>query len=204
MKDDECIVLLDFAENYSYAVQHAVHAVLLLAFIKSKNISITSVTACYQCTYLHHNANVVHILVYHMLQSHEDPFQYKKIQKFNKSNSPSRWPSILAFFCQKYKCLVTQSSFQNNHILNVDLIYDLCVKNVPGVIFIKINTDEMSQNFLCKKDIYLLIVFKAQEFAIILLLQLMALKWESFLLIRVHQMSPFQKFMLILILLTLC
>ena len=141
MKDDECIVLLDFAENYSYAVQHAVHAVLLLAIIKSKNISTASVSACYQCTYLHHNANAVHIFVYHKLQSlkillpkvshvhyfsHGAPFQYKKIQKFNKSNSPSRWPSVLAFFCQKYKCLVTQSSFQNNHILNVDLIYDLC------------------------------------------------------------------------------
>ena len=52
----------------------------------------------------------------------------------------------------------------------------ICVNNVPGIIFIKINTDEMSQNFLCKKDIHLLMVFKTQEFAIILLLQLMALK----------------------------
>ena len=41
----------------------------------------------------------------------------------------------------------------------------ICVNNVPGIIFIKINTDEMSQNFLCKKDIHLLMVFKAQEFA---------------------------------------
>ena len=31
----------------------------------------------------------------------------------------------------------------------------------------------MAQNFLCKKDIHLLIAFKAQEFVIILLLQLM-------------------------------
>ena len=99
LKNDECIVLLDFAENYSYAVQHAVHAVLLLAIIKSKNISTASVSACYQCTYLHHNANVVHIFVYHKLQSlkillpkvshvhyfsHGAPFQYKKIQKFIK------------------------------------------------------------------------------------------------------------------------
>ena len=41
------------------------------------------------------------------------------------------------------KCLVTQSSFQNNHILNVDLIYDLCVNNIPGIIIIKINTGDV-------------------------------------------------------------
>ena len=79
----------------------------------------------------------------------------------------------------------------------------ICFNNIPGIILIKINTDEMSQNSLCKKDINLLTVFKAQEFAIILLLQLKALKWESFLLIRVHQMSPFQKSKHLLILLTL-
>ena len=41
------------------------------------------------------------------------------------------------------KCLVTQSSFQNNHILNVDLIYDWCVDNIPGIIFNKIKTDDV-------------------------------------------------------------
>ena len=79
----------------------------------------------------------------------------------------------------------------------------ICFNNIPGIILSKINSDEMSQNSLCKKDINLLTVFKAQEFAIILLLQLKALKWESFLLIRVHQMSPFQKSKHLLILLTL-
>ena len=48
LKDDECIVLLDFTENYSYFVQGAVHGVLLLAIIKSKIISTASVTVCYQ------------------------------------------------------------------------------------------------------------------------------------------------------------
>ena len=80
----------------------------------------------------------------------------------------------------------------------------ICFNNIPGIILIKINTDEMSQNSLCKKDINLLIVFKAQEFAIILLVQLKAFKWESFLQICVHQMSPFQKSKHLLILLTLC
>ena len=40
-----------------------------------------------------------------------------------------------------FKHLVTQSSFQNNHILNVNLIYDLCVNKIPEIIFIKINTN---------------------------------------------------------------
>ena len=39
--------------------------------------------------------------------------------------------------------LVTQSSFQNNHILNADLIYDWCVDNIPGIIVIKIDTDDV-------------------------------------------------------------
>ena len=79
------------------------------------------------------------------------------------------------------KHLTTQSCFQNNHIFNVDLIYDLCVNNIPGIIFIKTKTDMfkiVTQNFLWKKNIHLLIVFKAQEFTIILLLKIMALKWE--------------------------
>ena len=48
LKNNECIVLLDFTENYSYIVQGAVHGVLLLANIKSKIISTASVTVCYQ------------------------------------------------------------------------------------------------------------------------------------------------------------
>ena len=99
------------------------------------------------------------------------------------------------------KRLISQSSCQNNHILNVDLMHDWCVNNIPRVIFIKINTDK---NFLWKKDIPLLMVFKAQEFIIVLFLLLMALKSGSFLMIRVHQMSPFQRSKHLLILLTLC
>ena len=38
-------------------------------------------------------------------------------------------------------------SFQNNHILNVDLMYHLCVNNIPGIIFIKINTDDVQNHY---------------------------------------------------------
>ena len=39
--------------------------------------------------------------------------------------------------------LVTQSSFQNNHVLNADLIYGWCVDNIPAIIVIQINTDDV-------------------------------------------------------------
>ena len=35
------------------------------------------------------------------------------------------------------KHLVTESSFQNNHILNIDLMYEWCVDNIPGIFFIQ-------------------------------------------------------------------
>ena len=44
------------------------------------------------------------------------------------------------------RCLVTQSSFQNNHILNVDLMYDRCANNIPGIVLIKINTDDVQNH----------------------------------------------------------
>ena len=39
--------------------------------------------------------------------------------------------------------------FSNNLILNVDLTYDCCVDNIPGIIFVKINTDDV-QNHITK------------------------------------------------------
>ena len=110
---------------------------------------------CVLSNYLHHNTNVILIFNYRMLKSlkilllqvshvhyfsDEAPFQYQNFKNLT-CNSPSRWPSVecwvTAFFCYKLwdeplwciggtvKRLVTQSSFQNNHILNVDLIYGL-------------------------------------------------------------------------------
>ena len=49
----------------------------------------------------------------------------------------------------RVKHLVTQSSFQNNLILNVDLMCHWCVGNIIGIIFIKINTDDV-QNHITK------------------------------------------------------
>ena len=74
LKDDECIVLLDFTENYSYFVQGAVHGVLLLDR-KSKVINykeqnyLNSISYCVLSDYLDHNANAVHVFTYHMLRS---------------------------------------------------------------------------------------------------------------------------------------
>ena len=50
---------------------------------------------------------------------------------------------------RRVKHLVTQSSFQNNLILNVDLMCHWCIDNILGIIFIKINTDDV-QNHITK------------------------------------------------------
>ena len=78
LKDDECIVLLDFAENYSYVVQDAAQgfhwnnsqATLhpFVAYYKEQN-HLNKINYCVFSIYLHHNANFVHVFVYHMLQS---------------------------------------------------------------------------------------------------------------------------------------
>ena len=46
----------------------------------------------------------------------------------------------------KVKQLVTQSRFRNNHILSVDLMHDWYVNNIPGIIFIKITTDNVQNH----------------------------------------------------------
>ena len=90
------------------------------------------------------------------------PFQYKNFKNLTNlihHQDDHQLGAEWHFFATSYgtspcdgigntvKCLVTQSSFQNNHVLNVDLIYDLCANNIPGIIFITINTYDV-QNYI--------------------------------------------------------
>ena len=94
-----------------------------------------------------------------VMELHSNTKNFKNLTNLISHQDDHQLSAEWHFFCHKHKCLLTQSSFQNNHNLNVDLIYDSCVNNIAGIIFIKINSDETSENFLCKKDIHLLIVF---------------------------------------------
>ena len=70
MKDDECIVLLDFAKNYNYIVQDAVQGfhwnnpqVTLHPFVandKEQN-HLNNISYCVLSDYLRNNARVVHL-----------------------------------------------------------------------------------------------------------------------------------------------
>ena len=131
---DECIVLLDFVETYSYTVQHAVHALLLLAIIKSK------IRLCCQIIFiimqmlfmfLFTSCSRVWKLCYHkchmfitlVMDLRSNTKNFKNLTNLIHYQDDHRLSDI---FSHSHKCLVTQSSFQNNHrILNVDLIYDL-------------------------------------------------------------------------------
>ena len=78
LKNNKCIVLQDFDENYSYFVQDAVQGfhwnnsqVTLnpfVAYYKKQN-HLNSFSYCVLWDYLHHNANVACAFVYHILQS---------------------------------------------------------------------------------------------------------------------------------------
>ena len=107
LKDDKCIVLLDFAENYSYVVQHIVHAVLLLTITKSKTISAASATVCYHTIFIIMQMLLMSLFItcsrgwnvyYHMchmfIVSWWSSIPIQEFQRFNKSNSPSRLPWV--------------------------------------------------------------------------------------------------------------
>ena len=161
LKDDECIILLDFAETYSYVVQDAVQgfqwnnsqATLhpFVAYYKEQN-HLNSISFCVLSDYLRHNANVVHVFVYHMLQSLKillpqvshvhyfsdgAPSQYKNFKNLTNLIHHQEGHQLIAewhFFATSHgkspcdgaggtvKRLVIHSSFQNNLILNVDLM----------------------------------------------------------------------------------
>ena len=157
---------------------HRQHYIYFVAYYKEQN-HLSSIRYCVLSDYLHHNANVVHFFVYHMLQnlkillprvshvhyfSDGAPSQYKNFQNLTNLIHHQEDHQLSAeqhFFATGHgesscdgvggtvKCLVTHSSFQNNLILNVDLMYNWCVDNIPGIIFIKINTDDV-QNHITK------------------------------------------------------
>ena len=103
------------------------------------------------------------------------------------------------------KCSVTHSSFQNNHILNAALMYDWCVRNIPGIILIKINTDDVQIHItkFSLDETY----SSANSFQGLRIHNCFIpnnRKWEHFLPIKVHQMYLFPKSKHLLTLLTSC
>ena len=151
MKDGECIVLLDFTENYSYDVQHAKDVVLLLAIIKSKINSTASDTVCYQIIsiimqmlfiflfityprvwkFCYHKCDILITLV---MALHSNTKNSKNLTNLIHHQDYRQLSAEWHFFPTSHgkspcdamggtvKCLVPQLSFQNNHILNVHLI----------------------------------------------------------------------------------
>ena len=138
-------------------------------------------------------ANLIH---------HQDDHQLSaKLHFFSISHDKSPCDGIGG----RVKCLVTHSSFQNNHILNADLMYDWCVDNIPGIIFIKINTDDVQIHItkFSLDETY----SSANSFQGLRIHNCFIpnyRKWEYFLPIKVHQMSLFPKSKHLLTLLTSC
>ena len=95
-----------------------------------------------------------------VMELHSNTKNFKNLTNLIPHQDDHQLSAEWHFFCHKHRCLLTQSSFQKKQSqFEHGLIYDSCVNNIPGTIFIKINSDETPENFLCKKDIHLLIVF---------------------------------------------
>ena len=144
MKDDKCIVLLDFTENYSCDVQHAKDAVLLLAIIKSKINSTASDTVCYQIISIIMQMLFVFlfityprvwkfcyqkcdILITLVMALHSNTINSKNLTNLIHHQDDRQLSAEWHFFPTSHgksplnvmggtvKCLVPQLSFQNNH-----------------------------------------------------------------------------------------
>ena len=152
-----------------------------VVYYKEQN-HLSSISYCVLSDYLYHNANVVHVFVYHTPQSLKillpqaahahyfsdgAPSQYKNFKNLTNlihhqddHQLSAKWHFFVTSH-GKSPCacigsivihLVTQSNFRNNPILNVDLMHDWCVDNIPGITIIKINTDDV-ENHVTKSSL---------------------------------------------------
>ena len=147
---------------------HRPHYIFLLLIIKSKITSRASGTVCYQIIFVIMQMLFMFLFiacsrillpqVWHVHYfSDGAPSQYKNFK--NSANlihhqDDHQLSGKWHFFATSHGKSPGDGiegivSFQNKHVLNVDLKFDWSVDNSPGIIFIKINTDDV-QNRVTK------------------------------------------------------